>query len=110
VLNTNLDDKTTGGGESKPATVEILGREYKIRGVADDAYVREVADYVDAKMREVSRATAAPVAERVAILAAMNIADELLQLRRASSEDMASIERRAQSLITMLDERLSAEA
>jgi len=110
VLTTNLDDKTVGGGESKPTTVEILGREYKIRGVADDAYVREVADYVDAKMREVSRGAAAPAAERVAILAAMNIADELLQLRRASSEEMSSIERRTQSLITLLDERLSAEA
>jgi cell division protein ZapA len=110
VLKTNLDDKTVAREESKSTTVEILGREYKIRGLADEAYVREVADYVDAKMREVSRGAATPTAERVAILAAMNIADELLQLRRANSEEMSSIERRTQSLITLLDERLSAEA
>ena len=41
-------------------TVEILGREYKIRGAADEAYISEVARYVDAKLREVSQGSASP--------------------------------------------------
>lgn len=85
-------------------SVQILGREYKIRGAADPAYIREVAQYVDAKLREVSQGSAVPPApERAAILAALNIADELFQLRRASTEEFSSIERRTQSLIRMLD-------
>jgi cell division protein ZapA len=91
--------------ENMTTTVQILDREYKIRGAADATYIREVAQYVDAKLREVSQgSTVAPASERVAILAAMNIADELFQLRRASNEEFSSIESRTQSLIRMLDE------
>ncbi len=93
--------------EPMSTTVEILGREYKIRGAADASYIQEVARYVDAKLREVSHASVQPASERAAILAALNIADELFQLRRASSEDFSSIERRAQSLIRLLDESLT---
>lgn len=89
-------------------TIEILGREYKIRGAADATYIQEVARYVDAKIREVSQGNNMPTADRVAILAAMNIADELFQLRRASTEEFSSIERRTQSLIRLLDEGLTA--
>jgi cell division protein ZapA len=91
-------------------TVEILGREYRIRSAADPAYIMEVARYVDAKLREVSQGTVPPSAERAAVLAALNIADELFQLRRASTEEFSSIERRTQSLIRMLDENLSPSA
>lgn len=90
-------------------TVEIMGREYRIRGAADEAYVREVARYVDTKLREVSQGTSLPTSDRVAILAAMNIADELFQLRRSSHDEMSSIEKKTQSLISLLDEKLSVE-
>jgi len=93
--------------ESLTATVEILGREYKIRGAADAAYIAEVARYVDAKLREVSQGGVSPAPDRVAIIAAMNIADELFQLKRAHTEEFSSIEKRAQTLIHMLDESLS---
>jgi cell division protein ZapA len=94
--------------ETLSTTIEILGREYKIRGSADASYIQEVARYVDAKLREVSQGSTMPPADRVAILAAMNIADELFQLRRASTEEFSSIERRTQSLIRLLDESLPA--
>jgi cell division protein ZapA len=96
--------------ETSATTVEILGREYRIRGSADPTYVREVARFVDAKLREVSRGAAGQPGDRVAVLAAMNIADELFQLRQASSEEISTIERRAESLISLLDEKLSLEA
>jgi cell division protein ZapA len=108
-LKTELGDKTADTGESRATTVEILGREYRIRGSADETYIREVARYVDARLREVSRGSTTPASERVAILTAMNIADELFQLRRASAEEFSSIERRTQSLIRLLDENLPAE-
>jgi cell division protein ZapA len=93
--------------DSLTATVEILGREYKIRGAADAGYIAEVARYVDAKLREVSQGGVSPPPDRVAIIAAMNIADELFQLKRASTEEFSSIEKRTQSLIRLLDESLS---
>jgi cell division protein ZapA len=96
--------------EKSATTVEILGREYRIRGSADGEYVREVARFVDEKLREVSKGGAGQPADRVAILAAMNIADELFQLRRAASEEITSIERRAEGLISLIEEKLSLEA
>lgn len=93
--------------ENQSTTVQIMGREYRIRSSADPSYIQEVARYVDAKLREVSQGTTLPGSDRVAVLAAMNIADELFQLRRASTEEFSSIERRTQSLIHLLDENLS---
>ena len=105
-MKTNLGD-TAIGTETKATTVEILGREYKIRGAADEAYIQEVARYVDAKLREVSQGSSVPASDRVAILAALNIADELFQLRRTSSEEFSGIERRTLALIRLLDDNLS---
>lgn len=91
--------------ESNATTVEIFGREYKIKG-ADDGYIRDIAKYVDEKMKEVSRGTTLPSQDRLAILAAMHIADELFQYKRESSDTLTNIERKAESLISLLDEGL----
>src|SRR6267142_4918976 len=56
--------------------VEIFGQTYNLRADGDPAYVQSLASHVDAKMREVARETKAVDTLRVAILAALNIADE----------------------------------
>jgi cell division protein ZapA len=95
--------------ESNTTTGEILGREYRIRGGGDSDYVREVARYVDTKLKEVSRGAAGQSADRVAVLAAMNIADELFQARRSTSEQIQDIERQAEGLINLLDATFAFE-
>lgn len=92
--------------EKNATTVEIFGREYKIRGVADDQYIQEVARFVDEKMKEVSKGSSLPSPDRLAILAALNIADELFQERRRSSEMLSGIEQKAHKLIGILDQNL----
>jgi cell division protein ZapA (FtsZ GTPase activity inhibitor) len=62
--------------------VEILGQVYSIKGMEDHAYIRELAAFCDAKMREVQKGTGTADAHRVAILAALTISDELFNLRR----------------------------
>lgn len=93
--------------ESNATTVEIFGREYKIKG-ADEGYVREIARYVDEKMKEVSQGATLPSQDRLAILAAMHIADELFQYKRESSSAIDSIEKKAESLLSLLDDGLDA--
>jgi len=56
--------------------VEIFGQNYTLRAEGDAEYVRSLAAYVDGKMREVATQTRAVDSLRVAILAALNIADE----------------------------------
>ncbi len=61
--------------------VNIFGREYTIRGAGSPSYIAEIAHYVDMKMRQMTdNATLASTA-KVAIFAALNIADELFQKR-----------------------------
>lgn len=95
--------------ETNSTTVEIFGREYRIKGIADEAYIQNVAHYVDDKMKEMSRGTSLPSQDRLAILAALNIADELFQIRQSSTDGLADIERRTDRLIEMLDESLQPE-
>lgn len=66
--------------------VNIFGREYTIRGAGPPAYIAEIAHYVDLKMRQMTdNATVASTA-KVAIFAALNIADELFRKRSQIGE------------------------
>jgi cell division protein ZapA len=95
--------------EAKVTVVHIFGREYKIKGFADKNYIQKVARFVDERMKELAKSSSLPSQERLAILAALNIADELFQERKNSTESLSSLERRADRLIAMLDESLLAE-
>ena len=61
--------------------VNIFGREYTIRGAGSPAYISEIAHYVDMKMRQMTDNATMASAAKVAIFAALNIADELYQKR-----------------------------
>ncbi len=68
--------------------VNIFGREYIIRGAGAAAHIAEIAHYVDMKMRQMDDNATVATSARVAIFAALNIADELFQLRKsANAED-----------------------
>jgi cell division protein ZapA len=61
--------------------VEIFGQVYSIKGRDDPAYIRELAAFIDAKMKEVQKGTGTVDPHRVAILTALTITDELYRLR-----------------------------
>ena len=66
--------------------VEIFGKVYTVRGDKDPDYVRRVAEFVDRKMREISQVTDTVSTSRIAILASLNIADELMTMLEESEE------------------------
>jgi cell division protein ZapA len=82
--------------------VTIFGTEYPVKGDADSGYIEEVAAYVDEKMREVAQGLSVKSTTKVAILAALNITDELFAARRDSGEFEEEIRNR----ITGLTERV----
>jgi len=84
-------------------TVTIFGSEYTLKGDADPAYVREVARLVDERMREVAGNTGAPAMGKIAILAAVNIADELLREKRLRLETEAAVEDRSVQIARLLE-------
>ena len=84
-------------------SVEINGQRYPIRSTLDQEYVARLAGYVDEKMR--AAADSAPTGDslRFAVLAALNIADELFRLRDASRLRSGEIAERAGELERLLD-------
>ena len=97
-------------------TVDIYDQLYNLRGT-DPAYIAQLAASVDAKMRAVSAQGNTVDSLRVAVLAALNIADELARLRsrhdsltqsltQSQNQQQSSVRNRANSLAHLLDEVL----
>ncbi|MBI4639312.1 MAG: cell division protein ZapA [Candidatus Tectomicrobia bacterium] len=86
--------------------VTIFGRSYTIKGDADPDHIREIADYVDNKMREISARAPTISSSKLAILAALNIAEDLYQLREQEKAKKHYIEQKTTALLSLLDERL----
>ena len=83
--------------------VQIFGHSYTIRGEADQAYILSVAAYVDRKMREVTEKLPVESLSKVAILASLNIADELFKERVQREQQEGQLQQRAARLNAVLD-------
>ncbi|MCA9739918.1 MAG: cell division protein ZapA [Deferribacteres bacterium] len=81
----------------------IYGTEYPIKGDTDVDYIKKVAGYIDQKMYEVERNTSAKSSLKVAILAALNIADELFRERAENQKNIRTFEKRIERLTQILD-------
>lgn len=88
---------------SKVVTVEIHGQQYPIRSGLEPTYVAELAAYLDEKMQLASRETPAGDTLKLAVLAALNIADEFFRSRDEGLRDKDRVARRAGELERMLD-------
>lgn len=87
--------------------VEIFGQTYSVRAAGDPAYIKELANFVDQKMREVSEHAPTVDSAKIAILSALNISDEFYQFRTKSLEgDPGRFATRATRLVEKLDEIL----
>jgi len=94
---------------SRVVSVEIHGQQYPIRSALDPAYVAELAAYVDAKIRQAQREAPASDALRLAILAAINIADECYRARDEGRERDSAVAARAGELERLLDSVLGLQ-
>ncbi len=66
--------------------VQIFGSEYRIASETDPEHIRKVASYIDQKMREVASALALRTRSTVAVLTAVNLADELFKIEEESRQ------------------------
>jgi cell division protein ZapA len=85
--------------------VEIFDQVYNLRG-SDADYILKLAEYVDTKMRAVSEQTATVDSVRLAVLAALNIADEYHLLKRQLASPAPEVKQRTSKLESALDEVL----
>jgi cell division protein ZapA len=88
--------------------VDIHGQRYPIRSSLEPDYVARLAQYVDEKMRAAAESTPTGDSLRLAVLAALNIADELFRCRDQSRVRSGEIAERAEELERLLDRVLMA--
>lgn len=96
---------TTGRSAEHTPTikVEIYNQVYNIRSDGDVEYVTKLAEFVDRRMREISSSTLTVDSLKVAILAALHIADELHRLKKLHEQTDAQLAARSAECAEMLD-------
>lgn len=93
--------------ESAYTKVTILGDDYRITGDSAASSIRELATFVDDKMEEVKRHSGSFDVKRIAVLTALNLADELFRERRRSVTQEGAVRERVEQLGFVLEDTLT---
>jgi cell division protein ZapA len=104
-MATATKDQLARDPQNSSVRVEIFDQAYNLRG-SDPEYILKLAEYVDTKMRAVAEATNTIDTVRLAVLAALNIADEFHLLKRKQESGATDYLKRAHLLVNALDEVL----
>jgi len=88
--------------------VEIFGAVYHVRGEQNPERLRELAAFVDRRMQEVAQQVATVDTAKIAILAALNIAEELFGVQKRQEGERAEIEERVTALAEELESVLES--
>ncbi len=95
--------------ENEPISVSILDREYQFTCSPDErAALKEAAELLDGRMREVKATGNLMALERIAVMTALNMSDEILKLRSQGEERKQRLDERIRMLADELDDALSA--
>jgi cell division protein ZapA len=87
----------------RQVTVTIAGQRYVLRSDADEESVKELASYVDGRIREIQKATRTADTQALATLAALQIAEELFGLRASQEALKKKIRDKGQALLQFLE-------
>jgi cell division protein ZapA len=98
-----INPKMKADSSEQSIRVEIYNQTYSIRSDGDNEYIMHLAEYVDGKMREISSGTLTVDSLKVAILAALHIADEFYQLKNNMAQTDAQLASRSAECAEMLD-------
>ncbi len=91
---------------TKTIDVEIYGQRYTVNGEADESYVKQLADIVDKQMKQVAAGMRSATPAKLAVLAAFNLAHELMESERRSRQGEADADRRVASLMESIDQQM----
>jgi cell division protein ZapA len=96
--------------ESQSIRVVIYDQEYFMRGDLNQEYIQKLAQYVDSKMRSIAERTRTVDSLRVAMLAALNVADEYHQLKARYEQVAEQTDQKVSECTAVLDEVLKEAA
>jgi cell division protein ZapA (FtsZ GTPase activity inhibitor) len=87
----------------RSVTVEVAGQKFQLKTDGDEAYVKSLARYVTEKIDEAKQSARTVTTQSLVILAALNIADDLFQTRRSSSELKRRVRDKSRTILDLLD-------
>lgn len=87
--------------------VNIFGEDYPIKGVTDPSYISRVADFVDARMKAAAGDSRIHSRDRIAILAAMSLASELMEVKERLDGSQGQLSSQADSILARIESELS---
>ncbi len=87
--------------------VSIYGQQLAVQGDGDEAYVQKLADYVEAQMQVLAQGMTTATPTKLAILAALNIADQLFQQERRRQAGEIEVDQRALDMMECIEKQLS---
>ena len=97
--------------EAKSLQITIMGREFRVACPEDEqAGLLEAVDYLNRKMLEIRDGGKVIGLERIAIMAALNIAHEMLTTKVGSGFDMGDLKRRMTRMESVIDQAMSEQA
>ena len=92
---------------SEPISVEILDREYQFAcQPGERAALKAAALFLDERMREIKNAGRLMALERIAVMTALNLSDELLKLQKVEKHRQENVDNRIRMLVKELDDAL----
>ena len=86
----------------RSVTVQVAGQRYTLKTDDDDRLVKSLAAHVDAKFREIQRASRSPDTQAVAILTALQVAEELFQARQEAADLKKHVRDKTRTLLDYL--------
>jgi len=87
----------------KQIEIKVMGQKFMVRSDSNEDYINEVATFVDQKMSEVVKNSKAVASLNVAILAAMNIADEYMKYKLEKEKQWNQAEKKIKDVIELID-------
>jgi cell division protein ZapA len=96
-------------GKERLVEIKVFGQIYTVKSDAEEGHIQEVAQYVNEKMEDVLKKTRSISTLNVAILTALNLADDLLKEKEKRAALLREIEKRSKDLTEKIDLKIGGE-
>jgi cell division protein ZapA len=93
-------------GEERVIEIKVFGQTFSVKTDAEEEYIQKVAQYVNEKTEEILRKTKSVSTLNVAILAALNIADDLLKEKEQRKAFLREVEVKSKDLVEKINTRM----
>jgi len=87
----------------KQIEIKVMGQKFMVRSESSEEYINAVADFVDQKITEIMKGSKSVASLNVAILAAMNIADEFMKYKDQKDKQVSKVEEKIKTVIELID-------